>query len=217
MNQASNRLTVVLGAALVIALMTIAFLLGRESKPPVTSERVIVEAPGAPEVAERLPPPPRSPEPPLVAPEVSSDPAPAVAPSPADGTSVAQVVAYFAKVDRIQAGPNGLSADAFAQQLIADASAGKAEGFDALFSDLDRMSSELAAITPPEPCRAYHQLSISAVSDARTMVGSLRDAFNSGDMSKLGQLSAQAQASQATAKQLEAERAAIEKRYQLKR
>jgi hypothetical protein len=167
MSQASNRAIWILGGALVVALMVIAFLLGRGS----SSDRI--ERASAPEVA-----------------------------------------AYFAKIDSIQAGPVGISAEAFAQRIVGESAEGRAEGFDQLQTDLDRIESELRAVTPPAACKEFHDLTLSAASDAQRLMIDLRRAF-AGDVANATELAGRAQAAQEKTKRIEAMRKALEAEYGL--
>ena len=209
MNQASNRLIWILGIALVIALMTIAFLLGRDSRSPETTATPVAKEPRIATEGEQI---------------VITNDAPTEARVERKGDEitisndgVVEVVAYFAKVDRIQAGPAGMSADAFAQQLAAEASQGKVQGFDELQTDLERMEKELRAITPPPPCREFHELTLSSAADAKSLMLDLRRAFAGGDTSNVQALAIRAQAAQDKMKQVESARRAIEIEYGLAR
>ena len=208
MNQASNRLTWIFGIALVIALMAIAFLLGRDSKSESSAtplaephiERkgdqitITNDAPTEARIEERA------------GDVVITD----------QGGSVAEVVAYFAKVDRIQAGPTGVSPDAYAQELAAEAARGNAKGLDQLEGNLVQMESELRAIAPPGVCKEFHELTLSTVADARGLMKDLQRAL-SGDASNATALAARAQAAQEKNDRLAALRKSIEKSYGLAR
>jgi hypothetical protein len=199
MNQsAQSKLVWILGSALIVALLVIAFLAGRESQSE-SPRAAVAEAP-------LESPPPPSPE---------ERPVPAVV--PAEGGTLSEVVAYFAKVDRIQAGPTGVSADAFAQQIAGEAAQGKTEGFERLQKDLDRMEQELGEITAPPSCQKYHQLTLATVADTKMLMLDLRRVFVSGEASGAEQIAARANAAQARTKEIEAERKVIEQRYGLGR
>jgi hypothetical protein len=131
-------------------------------------------------------------------------------------SSVDEVAAYLTRIDSIQAGPAGMSADAFAQQIAADAVQGKSDGFDQLQTDLERMQEELGRVKPPAACRELHELTLSAAGDAELLMSDLRRAFG-GDASNASQLAARAQAAQEKTKRIEALRAAIETKYGLKK
>jgi hypothetical protein len=232
--QSSSTLTWILAGALVLALLVIAFLLGRGSSPQVATTPPI-ETPDV----DSLPPGERpiEPPPPEVAGErrtrephiergkdgilITND-----APSGArveerggeihivdDGSDASAVRAYFAQIDAIQAGPAGMSPDAYAQKLVADMSAGDRSGFDGLTSDLARSEKELAAISPPEPCAPYHQALLEAARTGREVMEELRGAMGTGDLGRVQALSARLQGLQATTTRLEQMRKELERRY----
>jgi hypothetical protein len=204
-SQGSNRLVWILGVALVIALIAIAFLLGRDSRAPAASE--VAHEPRIANEGGQL---------------VITNDAPTEARVERQGDQIVisnegvdEVKAYFAAVDKIQAGPAGMSADAFAQQLASEAAQGKSEGFDQLTTDLERMERELKAITPPEPCRQFHELTISSAAEARSLMRDLKTAFTGGATANVQVLAMRAQEAQVRSKKVEESRKALEQKYGL--
>ncbi len=204
----------VLAGALVLSLLVIAFLVGRDTARTATTS-VAVEQPIERPI-ERADPIAAPQQVPQDVAAKKQEPLANAAPTAQDG-SVAQVVSYFAKVDSIQAGPAGISAESFAQQIAADAAQGKTEGFDQLQSDLDRMDQELRALAPPPVCKEFHDLTISSIQDAKSLMGDLRRTFTTGDAAGAMAIAGKAQAAQAKTEQIKELRTSIERRYGLAR
>lgn len=195
MNQGSNIVTWVLAAALVVALMVIAFLVGRQSLSS-TVPASQVAAPSARATEEED----------LEAPsgDVSDE-------------ERAAVRAYFAEIDAIQAGPSGMSPNAYAQQLLAEATTGNSSGFDALLSDLKEAQKKLAHVSPPPPCAEYHALVLSTAGDAQELLTTLRSALGGpGNPEGVESITGMAQAAQEKQARLQKMRAALERRYDIR-
>lgn len=193
MNQRSNVVTWVLAIALVLALMVIAFLVGRQSLsgsgPPVAG------SPGAGQVAA----------------QGGDFELPGGEPSDEESQAVA---AYLEQVNAIEAGPSGLSPNAYAQQLMAEASTGNAAGLDQLLSDLAEAEKKLTALSPPPPCAEYHALLLSSSADARDLLSTLRGALGgTANPAQLESLMGRARAAQQKQQRLQRLRAALERKY----
>lgn len=206
MKEGSNTLTWILGGALVVALIVIAFLLGRESQTATLGGPVAI-------IDRTAAPPPTAPDPgPARTKEVGEDvvitntgggearivrggaPSPSHErrPPPRAEPSASSVSDYFEAIDRVQAGPQAMSPDAFAQGLASDISSGDASGLRRLEGDLAKAERELSDITPPSECAEYHRELLATVKESRDMLRAMTNAVGSGDTSGIASLASKA-------------------------
>jgi hypothetical protein len=222
-----NKVVAALGGALVLALVVIAFLLGRESQrgpaPPTVSSvaapilehpRAAPPAPPPPAAAPNVAPPAPAPAP--AAPPAAPTPAAAAvddpsgaAPPPTRGASPEQTEraalrAYLAVVDSIQVGPAG-DPQAFAQELANAAMGGDTSRLDALVRELGDAESKVAAVSPPGAAAAHHGALLAQLRQSRAVLSDLSRGLARKDPSILGRVAGQAQSMQAAATALERE------------
>jgi hypothetical protein len=219
-----NKVVAALGGALVLALVVIAFLLGRESQrgsaPPtvVSVAGPILEHPraalpaGSPNTVAPSPPnpPPGAPPgaPPTPAAAMVDDPSGA-APSTARGASPEQTEraalrAYLAVVDSIQVGPSG-DPQGFAQELANAAMGGDTSRLDDLVRELGDAESKISAASPPAAAAAHHGALLAQIRQSRAVLGDLARGLARKDPGILGRVAGRAQAMQAAATALERE------------
>jgi len=193
----SNKVTWILAGGLVVAIVVIAFLLGKQSSAPVPAPPVAAYAPAAAPVAP-------------VAPGAPSVPVAPVAAAP--GGDKAALQAYFAQVESIQIGPAG-DANSFAQQLITASLKGDTSDIDQLVRDLDRAESNVRAIAAPAAARAHHEALLGQISESKQMMAKIAKALGKGgDPSALSDMAGAARAMQAKAEVLEREEKALKQR-----
>lgn len=210
MERNNQRLVIALASALGLALLAIAFLMGRISAKPA----VITVAARPPAVAvapsESAAPPKASvaaiaetsePPPPLSEPVGSSTPGgeiastteltPFFAPVPTTNPTRAavsgdqpQVAAYFSQVDRIEDMGAG-DPQAFATSMIQSMSSGDFSGFDDLLSKARTQRQRLQSISPPRACIEHHRLALTLSGDSVAMLERLKAALMKGDSTAL--------------------------------
>lgn len=204
MERNQQRLVIALASALALALLGIAFLLGRITAKP---EVVTVAAPPAGVVAappESVPslegsvaailetngePVPVT-EPPGFVPastEIASTPAAAPAPfvaHAAPSTDRPQIAAYFNQVDRLEDMGAG-DPQAFATSLVQSMSSGDFSGFDDLLAKARTQRQRLQAIAPPRACVEHHRLALALSADSVAMLEKLKAALMKGDTTAL--------------------------------
>ena len=72
------------------------------------------------------------------------------------------VAAYFQAVEGIQPASSG-DPESMAQQVVAGLGKGDLSGFDGMIQQAKATRNRLAAITPPQPCAAYHRESLEGL------------------------------------------------------
>jgi len=208
MERNHQRLVLGLASALGLALLAIAFLLGRISAKPTV---VTVAAPPAGVVlapSESVPPLPASA---AATPEASNPPLPAIEPTGAwtpsreiaattAPTMVAttapavphlsppadqpQIAAYFSQVDRIEDMGAG-DPQAFATSMVQSMSSGDFSGFDDLLTRARTQRQRLQSISPPRACIEHHRLALTLSGDSVAMLERLKAALVKGDSTAL--------------------------------
>lgn len=211
MERKDQRLVIALASALGLALLAIAFLMGRISAKPA----VITVAAPPPGVAAA---PSESAAPPLatvaatldtVEPSLSlgepagsatlpgreiapatelapfSAPLPTTNPiRPAASGDQPQIAAYFNQVDRIEDMGAG-DPQAFATSMVQSMSSGDFSGFDDLLSKARTQRQRLQAISPPQACVEHHRLALTLSADSVAMLERLKTALVKGDSTAL--------------------------------
>jgi hypothetical protein len=138
------------------------FLLGRASvhSAPMETPRPPASESDQPAVAAAVPAP-VSPASAAVPADQPTPPAPAaakpaVSAPPRNAPARAAVVAYFKAVESIQPAPGG-DPEAVAQQIAMGLGNGDTSGIDGMIQQARETRSRLSALTPPQPCAAYHR------------------------------------------------------------
>ncbi len=207
-------------AVAAVALLALAFVLGRESSsgvvPPATRiERV---APRTPEALVAGAPPPyagdRGPTPRQPA---APAPAPAERASPPDAERAA-VAAYFDAIDHIQ--PTAMNGDAegVAGGIASALANGDTSSLDKMIRETEAAKASLAAVATPPPCAVHHRESLGSLDDALEVLRSLKAAMGGSDPSgALAAVSARGNALRTRADALKREEETLRGRYGLKR
>lgn len=217
-----------LAAALIVALLAIAYLLGQRSaapqvvwtSPPSTPTPTAPPAPTPPEAPEvrAAPAPPTVPtyaDPPpedvvvvrkngtvsLVSPRADHDP-----PTPAGST---EVLDYLDQVARLTVGPTGTDQQAFAQQLLGDSMGGDLSGFDALIREAEAAEKAARALSPPAAAAQHHRQLLELLGESRRILQAEKEALAQKDPALLTGLLASAQSLEAKAKALAATEAQL--------
>lgn len=214
-----------LGLALGVALLVIAFLLGRLS---VTADR----APAVPATTTTPAPPavgeaPATTSTPTVA-DVATVPtdlvpgnaprealaagaivAPTVATSPgAESPDRSRIAAYFREVDRLEDMGAG-DPQAFAKSLMESVASGDFSGFDALLAKARAQQDRLRSIAPPPACVEHHRLASALARDSTALMERLKASLLKGDAAGLMAMSAEGQTLETRADELRALAATI--------
>jgi hypothetical protein len=230
-------------AGVVVLLVAVAFLLGRESKPgtpagsaaatlppvtaPLPSGATGEEAPAvastqsgdssseseAPPASNPIPGAPLGTEPGLAA---AAPPGSASPPStPQEDPSAAAVRKYFVEIEALQAQGKYWSDDAqsFGRTLIDQASRGDASGFDELIAANQRVRDSVAAMSVPSPCAEHHSRTLRLLDEGLSLLKDVKSRFVSEDMTGLETITTTAYGIQNRAKEVDALAAEIKKRY----
>lgn len=205
MERNQQRLVIGLAASLGLALLAIAFLLGRISAKPE-----VVASPARPADAAQPASPPNqtaAPSEPVDAgaaltallPALESSagaqpsresgsatpPAPAAGPAhPSLSADQQQIAAYFNQVDRIEDMGAG-DPQAFAASMVQSMSSGDFSGFDDLLAKARAQRQRLQSISPPRACVEHHRLALSLSADSVAMLERLKAALIKGDSTAL--------------------------------
>jgi hypothetical protein len=225
-----RRLGIGLTVALGAALLAIAFLLGRDSRPTPAAAPVFVAMPSTAPPAISAPTaaapadteaPPAPPAP--VAPAPLASAAPTAAPAatspagPTDDPMGAEVARYFAEVEALQAASKGWSGDpnTAAQQILKETVEGQGGGFDALVEANQRLLARLRAVQAPAPCAPHLRRTIETVEQANALLTKMRTAIRSGNQAALLSLVAEGQEVERRARETDALAAEIKQPYGL--
>jgi hypothetical protein len=213
-----------LAGGLLLALLVVAYLVGRESgrratgaatlDPPAaapmggeTSEL----APLTPAPADRVYPDPVQPgapwpleaDPPAAGPQAPGWPGVAEPPAAADPQAAA-VAAYFAQLEgherqaKYWSNPQEL-----AMTLIGEGAQGDTSGFDKLLEAHRAAERQIAAMSVPYPCQEHHRRTLAVLGQALALLEKLQGGVMSGDLEGLVLLSGES-------RELEAETRAID-------
>lgn len=185
-----QRLVIALGAALVVCLVVIAFLLGRLSAPPSTHAPVAEQVP--PVVAKA----------PIAA--VEKTPVAAVEKTPvAEPAADIRVEKYFDHIRQFQALAGGGDPQSYATRLMAGAAEGDTSGFDELLKSLDTATGMLDEIEVPPRCEEYHRALRALAQESRELVKGMRDALATKNLDQLSFVATKAQVIQEKVETLE--------------
>ena len=227
-----RRVGITLAVALGLALMAIAFLLGRESQrgtpaalAPTAGPAGVVPGAAAPAPAEGDPPPeqtvpesgPGSAAAPFSAVPEAATPATAGPASAPDDAVRARVARYFADVEAMQQASKGWSGEpqAAAQQMLREAVSGNTEGFRSMGDATRKLAEQLRALPAPEPCVPHQQKTLEVLDLAGRVLDKMRSGLESGDMGALGAMANDGQELERRTREVDALAASIKKRYGL--
>jgi hypothetical protein len=220
------------------AVLGLVFVLGRESgrnarkgpgKEP-GSPVVSAAASSPPGIAVASGAPPESPTPAMIpaegepssaAPGRPSPSGPLGTPAPATSGSAtaatdslrAEVGSYFQAVERIHPASGG-DPEALAQQVVAGLGKGDMTGFEALIQEAQAARNRLSALTPPQPCAAYHRESLASLDAGLDLMRAMKKALSSSEPGSLD-LESQANALKARSEALQLQEKALKQRFAL--
>ncbi|MBT9589109.1 hypothetical protein IV102_37595 [bacterium] len=201
---------------LVLCMVALAFMLGRQSVSPVVAPvaaapvaPVAAVAPVAPVPVEAEPvasvsvEPVEAAPPPVAAPVAVRNPAPPAKPKLPAGESV-KVRKYLEQVDAITAGTQSLGNPSdFANDLLNQSLMGDTSGIDSLLAQVRQSQSALAQIQPPASCKEHYQLLGQQLQGSLNVLQQLKKALVTSDTSGLAALAGQGSAMQAQAQRLQ--------------
>ncbi len=220
-----------LGGALVVALLALAFLLGRQTAAPAPEPAVADAEPAppaadpvepgplaAPEAFPAAPPTPE-PEPTLaaqleLAPEAPGPPARATVTAEPDER--AAVASYFAQIAQVEAAVRTWGdPQQLAMQLVQQATQGNRRGLDELAATARQARETLRGVTAPPACLEHHAESLALLDAAVDLLTRLGPALAAQDFTALQALTDQGQALETRTKRLQAIEADLRSRYGL--
>ena len=236
-----RRLLVGLAAVAGVALLTVAFLLGRASSPASPDAPPPGHAPEGGAIASSAPgdpalPPPTSPAPagfpaddapsaPAAEPSTPwpTDPpvphAETLLPAPAPIGSAsdperAAVGAYLEALDRIRPAAIDGDAESVASSLATALASGDASGLEKLIRETEDARARLLSVAPPPACAAHHRESLGSLDDALEMLRGMKEAMASPEpATALATVAAKATALRSRAEALQREDRALRERY----
>lgn len=221
-------------AVFVACLLTIAFLLGRESgrQAPATMASAgtassatgtassTAAGPAAP-LAAPVPAAPAYtlPAAPHAAPAATPAAAPAAAvagPPPGVSAEREAVARYFAEADRLQGQAAGAGdPTVLANTILKRSLEGDNGGFDELLAAQRQVQEGMAALSVPAACREHHRRALEALSEAAGLLQTVRDSLQQGKAADLASLMAVGQGLESKAREVDALGAEIKRRYGL--
>lgn len=221
-------------AALLAALLLIAFLLGRESKKetlPVQEQNFTATAPPA-EVREVFPPPVQSFSAPSSSPAFfpqsrqtpqmpqalqSSPPPPPAGPTPFNAPAIAKQETarnYFQQMDDIGSSEEmSGNLNEMASIMVQGAFKGDFSSIDDLIARCRRLQGQVQALVVPPPCTEFHRKTLGVLDASCQLYVELKTLIQKGDLSGLSRLTAQANSLKGAAKELENMQKEILSRY----
>src|SRR5262245_26436279 len=216
-----RRLTMILGGCLALALLAIAFLVGRLTAPAATAPAitaaiaaptpVVTPAPlSEPTPSATLVPDFAAPQSPSFTFPSPPDTVPSNATSsesPASGARSA-IKAYFAEIERFDDMGGGNPQDV-ANSMMKSVTSGDYSGFDALVAKAKTQRDHLKAMNPPAACAEHHRLAVSLSQDSVAMLERLRASLKGGDPSGLMSMMTEAREMEARLDQLKTLTASI--------
>ncbi len=209
-----------------LAVLGIVFLLGRES-----GRRHLEEARTGPSTSSLMTPAVPAQELPLT-PTISnggspSSETPRPEPTPPSATIPsgivtlpgdamrASVAAYFQAVEASQPSASG-DPETLAQQVVAGLGKGDMSGFDGMILQAQATRNRLYAITPPQPCAAYHRESLTSLDAGLDLMRDMKQALSSSGQEVAAiQLADRANALKARTGALQLQELALKQRYGL--
>jgi len=220
-----------LGAGLLLALLAVAFLLGRLTARPAATGTTVGPVAGAP-AAEAPPGTPALPPAvlPTTPPGASAEGTPAAIPEEwraletAPGTGAAApaagereaVAAYFGQVERLEGSFRSWSdPQSLAMQLVQQGAQGDRRGLDELLATARQARQALGEVAVPPPCREHHAESLALMDAAVDLLGRLGPALAGQDFGALQSLASTAQDLESRTKRLQALDADLRQRYGL--
>jgi len=240
-----RSLLILLSAALVAALLTIAFLLGRETEragPPLIAAAAVAEPPlttpdtarvagdtsrpaGAPDTSRpadaraATPPASRSRPPRLPSRLPQSPPTEGGSASPPAASPPVANAPAPAPVDAIATEGSGMgNPESMAMAMLGQATSGDWTQFDELSDTQRAMVRQLRGVRAPagcSECRAYHQQMISLLDAGASLLEEVKDGVASGNIGALSTLATTAQRLQSDAEAAQRLSAAIQAAYGL--
>ena len=235
----SRGLLVTIVGGLVVAIVAIAFLLGRESarstEAPSASVALPEEATSSESVAgapsRSSLPPPLALTPGTAAPSGTAGPAPAerrararvsspppnASPEPAVDTRTRDSIAsYFDTVDALGDGGVGMGdPNDFAMMILGESASGNFSTFDQMLSDQRDSLRQLRGMNPPGELRTHHRQTIELTQRGIRLLEQVKGGLESGDMTGLMTLSVTAQDMQSDAEAAERLATDIKRKYGL--
>jgi hypothetical protein len=207
-------------AALMLSLLLIAFLLGRESrKDGVVVREQAARATYRPAEGETTAPPPSQP---LSTEAFSSgfSPSPPAAQSPAaslytgGGAEGESVRRYFRQVDGIGSSEE-MSGDLneTASMMVQGAFKGDFSSIDGLINKCRRLQEQVRALEVPPPCAEFHRKTLGVLESSMGLYVDLRAIIQGGDLSGLTRLTEMAGQLKNSSRELESMQKEILSRY----
>jgi hypothetical protein len=208
--------------ALVLCLVALAFLIGRELGRRQAAPSFAL-APPVPFVSLPTPAPPPAPLPESTAPAWPTpmpSPGAGAEPAPEQGKTAAgesQAVArYFAELDAVQGQFAELqNPERLAQALLQQLSSGDSSGFDRLLDTLRQARERLVAIPTPAPCEEHQRRTLELLDVGLGLVDRVRQGVLQGDAGALLALTSDARRLETDARELEALGQKIKAQYGL--
>lgn len=210
----------------VLAVLGIAFLLGRESgrshleearTGPSTSSLMTPVAPAhelplTPTISGVGSPSSGIPRPDPTPPSIMTPSGTVI--SPGDPTR-ALAAAYFQAVEAIHPSMSG-DPETMAQQVMAGLGKGDMSGFEGMIQQAQATRNRLYAISPPQPCAAYHRESLASLDAGLDLLRDMKQALStSGQDAAAIQLADRANALKARTDALQLQELALKQRYGL--
>lgn len=134
---------------------------------------------------------------------------------PPSGPERAAVAAYFQTVENIQPGSSG-DPESTARQVVTGLSKGDTSGFDGMIQQAQVARNRLSAITPPQPCAAYHRESLESLDAGLDLMRDMKkDLSSPGQEASAINLAERANALKARTEALQLQEKSLKQRFGL--
>jgi hypothetical protein len=132
---------------------------------------------------------------------------------PQGDSTRAAVAAYLQTVQNIQPEASG-DPEAMAQRVVMGLGKGDTSGFDGMIQQAQTARSRLSAITPPQPCAAYHKESLASLDAGLDLMHTMKKALSSPESgTQLLDLADRANALKVRSEALQLQEKALKQRY----
>lgn len=124
-------------------------------------------------------------------------------PQAAHAAAGSAVAAYFLRMDGFHAQSGAGDPKTFAMGLIKAGLEGSTAGFDQLIADTRRMEEQIRRVTPPPCCVDYHEANLAALAESRKILDEMKRSFAKRDFSGLSAVAQKAGTLQSKAQALQ--------------
>jgi hypothetical protein len=219
---------VLLAGGLILALLLVAYLMGREAgrgsaRVVEPSPAVVAPEPDDPDDYEadlgdpyddERPPVETQPAPADDAWPPEASPAQAAPPAPGPGPEAAAVAAYFTELEGLERGAKYWNnPQDLAMRLVGQGAQGDTSGFRQLVETQRTARRQIEAMTVPGPCLEHHRLTLDVMGQALELLEKLERGVSTGNLDGLLSLADDSRALEADARTIDVMATELKRQY----